>query len=169
MLKILTSGRKLAARHYLSLITRARAPVFYQGFGVADTPEGRFDLLLVHLWAVLSRMREAHADSLAQQLVDRVFTGFEDSLREAGAGDTAALKALKRFADAFAGRLGAYDDAGDDASFRDALARNLYPETPADTMGPNLSAMCGYIRDLRTRLHAWQPTQEFLDFGPLPG
>lgn len=169
MLKILTSGRRLAAHHYISLVRRARAPVFFSRLGVADTNEGRFDLLILHLWPVLERMRLAGADSLAQLLVDRVFTGFEDGLREDGTGDTATLRALKSFADAFSGRIHAYDCAGDETALGEALARNLWPGAAAADIASACAEMTHYLTNLRQRLTSWQPMQEALDFGPLPG
>src|SRR5262249_39071116 len=44
---------------YGMIVTRVRKPVFYRDFGVPDTVEGRFDLLLLHLWMVLRRLRTA--------------------------------------------------------------------------------------------------------------
>jgi integrase len=38
-------------------VTQAREPRFYQDLGVPDTVNGRFDLLVLHLWMVLRRMK----------------------------------------------------------------------------------------------------------------
>ena len=42
---------------YGMIVTQAREPLFYRDLGVPDTVNGRFDLLLLHLWLVLRRLR----------------------------------------------------------------------------------------------------------------
>ena len=46
-----------AAKLYGSIVAQARLPIFYQGFGVPDTLEGRFLVLSLHLFAVLHRLK----------------------------------------------------------------------------------------------------------------
>ena len=41
---------------YGMIVTQAREPLFYRDFGVPDTVNGRFDLLVLHLWMVLRRL-----------------------------------------------------------------------------------------------------------------
>jgi cytochrome b pre-mRNA-processing protein 3 len=41
---------------YGMIVAQARHPVFYAGYGIADTVNGRFDLLLVHVAMVLERL-----------------------------------------------------------------------------------------------------------------
>ena len=68
--------RSLAARLYAVLVARARDPVFFASYGVGDTLDGRFDLLALHAWLVLERLKAAGAASLSQAFVDTVFIGF---------------------------------------------------------------------------------------------
>jgi cytochrome b pre-mRNA-processing protein 3 len=162
MLNVFTRSKRIrdaAERHYAALVRRAREPVFFASLDVPDTLDGRFDLLTLHAWAVLARLRPA--DPLAQALVNRIFTGFDEALRELGAGDIGIGRRMKTFADAFYGRLRAYDEAGE--GMRLALVRNLYrgTETPA------AAVMSSYISRVRTRLAA--AGEGNLDFGPLPG
>ena len=42
---------------YGMIVTQAREPLFYRDLGVPDTVNGRFDLLLMHLWLVLRRLQ----------------------------------------------------------------------------------------------------------------
>ena len=70
---------------------------------------------------------------LAQELVDRVFRGFEDALREMAIGDAGVARRLKTMAGDFAGRSRAYGaalDAGDPAALAAALGRNVFGATP---------------------------------------
>src|SRR5258706_10356723 len=41
---------------YGMIVTQAREPLFYRDLGVPDTVNGRFDLLVLHLWMVLRRL-----------------------------------------------------------------------------------------------------------------
>jgi cytochrome b pre-mRNA-processing protein 3 len=106
---------------YGMIVTQAREPVFYREFAVADTVNGRFDLLLMHLWLVLRRLRAVEGDSgLSQALFDRFCEDMDDNLREMGVGDLTVPKRMKAFGEAFYGRAAAYDLALTDG--REALA-----------------------------------------------
>src|SRR5256885_2201841 len=42
---------------YGMIVTQAREPLFYRDLGVPDTVNGRFDLLLLHLWLLVRRAK----------------------------------------------------------------------------------------------------------------
>lgn len=147
---------------HAALIARAREPVFFVSHGVADTPDGRFDSIALHAALVLERLK---ADPLAKALVDALFDGFAEGLRAQGAGDIAMLRKLKRMADAFYGRLKAYEAARDEAAMRLALIRNLY--RGADDRAGEAGTLAGYVLRARDRLAGWHADRP-LDFGPLP-
>lgn len=151
--------RLTAERIYAALVTRAREPVFFERFGVPDTLDGRFDLLTLHAWLVLARVKDNA--QLSQALVDTIFVGFEEALREMGAGDMGMGRRVKKFADAFYGRLKAYGEANDTSEMATALERNLYRGRPC---GGELAA---YVMQARHRLASWENGAP--DFGPLPG
>ena len=110
------------------IVTQAREPLFYRDFGVPDTVNGRFDLLLLHLWMVLRRLRgKCGGCRLAQALFDRFCEDMDANLREMGVGDLTVPKRMQAFGEAFYGRAAAYDlalTAGADALAR-ALSRNI--------------------------------------------
>jgi len=107
---------------YGMIVTQAREPLFYRGLGVADTVNGRFDLLLMHLWLVLRRLRAVEGDSgLSQALFDHFCADMDDNLREMGVGDLTVPKRMQAFGEAFYGRTAAYDLALTDG--REALAQ----------------------------------------------
>jgi len=112
---------------YGMIVTQAREPAFYRDMAVPDTVNGRFDLLLLHLWMVLHRLRALDGGPrLAQALFDRFCEDMDDNLREMGVGDLTVPKRMQAFGEAFYGRTVAYDAAlntGDLA--RDALADSL--------------------------------------------
>ena len=107
---------------YGMIVTQAREPLFYQELGVPDTVNGRFDLLLAHLWMVLRRLRQAEGGKdAAQALFDHFCNDMDANLREMGVGDLAVPKRMQAFGEAFYGRSSAYDLALSDDS--EALAQ----------------------------------------------
>jgi cytochrome b pre-mRNA-processing protein 3 len=166
MLNLLRNGavRKQEARRlYDDLVSRARQPVFFTVFGVADNLDGRFDLLAFHAWLALAVLKQAGHDKAAQGLTDLIFTGFDEAMREQGAGDMGIGHKLKKFANAFYGRLAAYDAARDQAGLAAALAKNLWRGAEVDVRAVQLAA---YARAAQARLKQDLPAT--LDFGPLP-
>jgi len=106
---------------YGMIVTQAREPLFYGNFGVPDTVNGRFDLVLLHLWLVLGRLKSAASGrALSQALFDHFCSDMDDNLREMGVGDMAVPRRMQGFGEAFYGRMAAYDMALTDG--REALA-----------------------------------------------
>ena len=109
---------------YGMIVTQAREPLFYRDLGVPDTVNGRFDLLLMHLWLVLRRLKSAEAgQGLSQALFDHFCNDMDDNLRELGVSDLKVPKRMQAFGEAFYGRTAAYDLALTDG--REALAQAL--------------------------------------------
>ena len=96
---------------YGMIVARAREPGFYEVFGVPDTVDGRFDLLVLHLWMALRRLRAGGQTQLAQGLFDHFCNDMDANLREMGVGDLTVPKRMQKFGEAFYGRSAAYDAA----------------------------------------------------------
>jgi cytochrome b pre-mRNA-processing protein 3 len=95
---------------YGMIVTQAREPLFYRELGVADTVDGRFDVLVLHLWMVLRRMGTMESGvALRQNLFDRFCEDMDANLREMGVGDLKVPKRMQAFGEAFYGRSAAYD------------------------------------------------------------
>jgi cytochrome b pre-mRNA-processing protein 3 len=113
---------------YGMIVTQAREPLFYSEFGVPDTVDGRFDLLLLHLWMVLRRLNAIEGGALlAQALFDRFCDDMDANLREMGVGDLTVPKRMQAFGEAFYGRAAAYDRAvtSGEEPLAQALSRNI--------------------------------------------
>ncbi len=115
---------------YGAIVAQARAPVFYVEFGVPDTVDGRFDLIVLHLVLVLRRLAAIgeRGQNLGQRLFDAFCRDLDGNLREMGVGDLAVPKRMRRFGEAFYGRQAAYLAAlaaDDQQDFEKALARNI--------------------------------------------
>jgi cytochrome b pre-mRNA-processing protein 3 len=97
---------------YGMIVTQAREPLFYRDLGVPDTVDGRFDLLVLHLWMVLRRVKPiAGGAGLSQAIFDRFCDDMDANLREMGVGDLTVPKRMQAFGEAFYGRAAAYDVA----------------------------------------------------------
>ena len=97
---------------YNKLVSQAREPGFYRDLGVPDTVNGRFDLLVLHLWMVLRLTRPMDGGAgLSQALFDRFCDDMDGNLREMGVGDLTVPKRMQAFGEAFYGRVAAYDVA----------------------------------------------------------
>ena len=119
------------------VVEQARQPVFFTEYGVPDTLDGRFELICLHAFLYLHRLKAERrtASRLCQGFFDTMFADFDRSLREMGTGDLSVGKQVKRMAQAFYGRIRAYEEglAGDEAALPAALARNLsapFPRLP---------------------------------------
>jgi cytochrome b pre-mRNA-processing protein 3 len=113
---------------YGMIVTQAREPLFYRNLAVPDTVNGRFDLLVLHLWMVLRRLKPLEEGTvLSQMLFDRFCDDMDGNLREMGVGDLTVPKRMQAFGEAFYGRTAAYDLAlseGEEAMAR-ALCKNI--------------------------------------------
>jgi cytochrome b pre-mRNA-processing protein 3 len=147
------SHRDAAARAYAGVVAQARRPVFFAACGVPDTLDGRFELVCLHAFLYLCRLKgEAGAAQVSQEFFDTMFADFDRSLREIGTGDLSVGRQVNRMAEAFYGRIQAYEDglAGDDAALSAALSRNLYGTASATF--EQIARVAAYMRREASRL-----------------
>lgn len=158
---------------YGRVVEQARLPAFYRDLGVPDTLDGRFDMIVLHAFLVLHRLKaEGQAQGpVGQALFDLMFADMDASLRELGVGDLSVGKKVKQMATGFYGRVAAYEEglaAG--GALEGALRRNLYGTTAADAR--HVAAMADYVRRQAAALAA-QPvaalTAGSLHFAALGG
>jgi len=124
---------------YAAIVARGRQPHWYIDGAVADTVDGRFDMIAAILALVLLRMETLAAADDSARLAEVFVTDMDGQLRQIGIGDIIVGKHIGRMMSALGGRLGAYraalegTGAGSGAgSLEDALVRNLYRgEAPA--------------------------------------
>ncbi|MFM9853149.1 MAG: ubiquinol-cytochrome C chaperone family protein [Sphingomonadaceae bacterium] len=116
---------------YQSIVAKARDLHWYVEGGVADTIDGRFEMIAAIFSLVMIRL-EALGDpaKVDVAMLTEVFVeDMDGQLRELGFGDVGLGKRVGEMVSALGGRLGAYRDGlagvGD---FEAALVRNLYRE-----------------------------------------
>jgi cytochrome b pre-mRNA-processing protein 3 len=137
---------------YGVIVAQARNPAFYLGFGVPDTTEGRFDMLVLHLALFCRRLGREAAPSLGQDVFDMFCRDMDHNLREMGVGDLSVPKKMQKLVEAFYGRLDTYDRALAAAGEEDlevALGRNVLGE--AEPSGP-ARRLAAYVRAAARRL-----------------
>jgi cytochrome b pre-mRNA-processing protein 3 len=118
------------ARLHDSVVAHSRRPAFFlPPYGVADTFEGRFEVLTLNAGLLLRRLSllPDPAPELAQELSNAIFSGFDDAFREIGVSDVGVPKKMKKLAGAFMGRGNAYAEAFSqgEPALAAALARNV--------------------------------------------
>jgi cytochrome b pre-mRNA-processing protein 3 len=165
LLRKSAARKEFAARLETQLVARARDPYFFRTLNVPDTVDGRFDLVTLHGWLVLERLKAAGMDAAAQALTDSLFIGFDEALREQGTGDMGMGRRMKAFANAFFGRLTAYGGARDEGALAEALAKNVWRGAAVDARAHALAA---YVTSARIALTRGDLAAGVLDFGPLP-
>lgn len=141
---------------YGAIVAQARRPVFYLEYGVPDTVNGRFEMILLHGGLLLDRLAEdAALRRLGQGVFDRFCQDMDDTLRERGVSDLKVPREMKRVGEAFYGRQAAYRtalDAPEPAALAEALRRNLYAVGPARVENHGAERMAAYIREAAENL-----------------
>jgi cytochrome b pre-mRNA-processing protein 3 len=116
---------------YGAAVAAARAPYLYEKLGVPDTLDGRFDLVGLHVFLLIDRLRRAGppGPELAQAVFDAMFSDMDVNLREMGVGDLSVGKRVKAMWEALHGRSAVYAaaiEAGDQKALAGALGRNVW-------------------------------------------
>jgi cytochrome b pre-mRNA-processing protein 3 len=128
--QLFKAREKREKRLYEAIVAAARHARFYEDMGVADTIDGRFEMVVVHLFLVLNRLKGEGVEDLRQNLTDEFFADMDRSLRELGVSDVAVGKKVRKIAESYYGRVTAYDRAlsvGPEM-LEQAISRNIYPE-----------------------------------------
>ncbi len=131
-------------RLYGAAVAAARAPALYTALGVPDTLDGRFEMVGLHAFLLIDRLRReaAPGPDLAQSVFDAMFSDMDITLREMGVGDLSVGKRVREMWEAFHGRAATYEATlaePEDAALAAALARNVWrgaepPAGAADAM-----------------------------------
>lgn len=141
---------RAGGRVYAAAVAAARDPYWYATLGVPDTLDGRFDLIAVHAFLLVHRVRSEPA--LAQAVFDAMFADMDSNLREIGVGDLSVGKRVRSMWEAFHGRSKVYAaalDAGDGEALAAALARNVWrgnaPEGAAEALAERMLRQAAHL------------------------
>ena len=89
---------------YTAAVAAARDPSFYATLLVPDTLDGRFDLVALHAFLLIHRLRSASRPDLSQAVFDAMFSDMDNNLRELGVSDLRVGKRVRAMWEAFHGR-----------------------------------------------------------------
>ncbi|MEO5373469.1 MAG: ubiquinol-cytochrome C chaperone family protein [Alphaproteobacteria bacterium] len=135
---------------YGEVVAQARRPEFYVSLGVPDTVDGRFDMIAVHAFLLLRRLKREGSEAaaaLAQGVFDLMFADMDRNLREMGVSDLSIGRKVKQMTTAFHGRITVYEAGLEETggtALESALVRNLFRgREPAP---PHLAAIAAYVR-----------------------
>lgn len=151
--------KPVAQTLYRAIVQVARQPALYGEDGVADTLEGRFELVVLHTALVILVLQSDDAPETArrtsQALFDTMFDDFDAAMRELGVGDSAVGKKIRFMAQGFYGRAqalqAALDSAGEDHELQLMLGRNLLGIEAPDGRAERLAL---YVNSAYTALQA---------------
>jgi cytochrome b pre-mRNA-processing protein 3 len=138
--------RAKVAALYGQVMAAARHPAFFEKFALPDNFETRFDLLVVHMFLLLTRLKREGQRTMMRALTEYMVDDLDRSLREMGIGDVGVAKRMKKLMSAFYGRVLAYEKAMaamDDKEILRVLDRNLF--AASDTDLPRLISMRAYL------------------------
>lgn len=161
-----------ASALYITLASQSRKTFFYTTLQVPDTIDGRHELLVLHLFLLMRRLQQEGTtyEEFCRALAEIHFSNMDLSLRELGVGDTGVGKRIRKMAEAFFGRMHAYEDAlGSREAFTESLRRNVYGTVEVDDV--TASKLADYALNTLKFLQSLKPetilAKDFA-FNPLP-
>lgn len=148
-LKHRSALKSTAADLYGAVVARARSPEFYAAMGIPDTPEGRYEMVALHLLLALERLRAEGEQgvALSRTLIETFIADMDGSMREMGVGDLTVPKKVKAAAAGLYGRAeairGALAPDAEAGALEAAICRFTLNAGPGD---PRASGFARYIR-----------------------
>jgi cytochrome b pre-mRNA-processing protein 3 len=133
---------------YGAIVAQARRPAFYRVYGVPDTVDGRFDMIVLHVALFFRRVRaEEQVSTLGQLVFDAFCRDMDHNLREMGVSDVRIPHRMRELGAAYYGRAASYDRAlaaDDHQVLVGALAKNIFASDGAPAGAHHLAA---YVRE----------------------
>ncbi len=160
--KSVISGKARAL--YGSIVAQARQAPFYGAMGVPDTPEGRLEMILLHLVLTAGRLGQQgeEGQALAQALNEVFIVDLDDNMREMGISDVGVPRRVKKAAAALYDRhrevLAALRDA-DDGRLAEVI--RAYTADLKVTQTLDAAALARYVRSAAHALDS-QPGEHLL-------
>lgn len=133
---------------YDALMQTSRRQVFYTELGVADSIEGRLEMLMLHVGLAVHRLSlDPAGRETARRLSEIFIDDMERSMREIGYDDSGLKRRLKKVVGAFYGRTEATAAAlasDRPEALAEALVRNVY--AGAVTEPSHVARLAAHVR-----------------------
>ena len=110
---------------------------FYKKIMVPDTLDGRFDLIILHIFVILKVYKNSSEQNknFTQKLFDIFMLEVESSYREMGISDQSFSKKMKVVIESFYGRTKMYDlNYDNEHEFINCLIRNIWSNDSSHTV-----------------------------------
>lgn len=150
---------------YERIVTQARSHAFYRDCAVPDTMEGRSEMIFLHLFLVLERLKleGSEGQKLGQHVMECLFTDMDDAFRQIGIGDMGVPRRIQKTAAALSERVldygGALQQEAD--SLRLAVGRHIFGGDFQQASAP-AGRIANYILDARRALRSL-PSENLLN------
>ncbi len=146
-----------AYKLYRAIVEQARNPLFYSEYGVPDTVDGRFDMIVLHAHLVFDRLKDGNDthETLSQAIFDMMFADMDQNLREMGVGDIGVAKRIRAMAEAFYGRATVYANAlqqKENDDLEAGITKNLFRKS--EPSGLQVATTADYVRKQMSQLAA---------------
>lgn len=132
-LKNRAETRQKANNLYSLAANHARQPEFYQSFQVPDSITGRYEMLCIHVFLLLERLRISKTeDDISQLLTEILVKELERAYRDSGFRDLSIPKNIKRLIAGFYERASVYKSglyAEDQTELCEAVNRYVFAST----------------------------------------
>jgi len=136
---------------YEAIVAQARSTPFYLDLGVPDTVPGRFEMIVLHVALVLTRLEHEKqgGQDTGRAMLEAFVADMDDACRRLGIGDMGVPRHVKRATAAVLERGNAYraamaggTDSGD--ALAAVLAAEIWRTDLADAAGAR--ALADYVR-----------------------
>lgn len=139
---------------YNQAMKAARNPDFYYEMDVPNTPEGRFEMIAIHVVMIIDRLNGDYQNTkdFSQALFDAMFADMDQSLRQIGLGDMTIPKRMRYLMKSFNARAHLYEGAlkaNDSSALEAVLHKNVFLNADGD-----VKALAMYMTEMRARLAA---------------
>ena len=116
---------------YKRILNSSYEKRFYEKITVPDTLDGRFDLIILHIFVIIKIFKNSSEQNqnFTQKLFDIFMLEVESSYREMGISDQSFSKKMKVVIESFYGRTKMYDlNFNNKDEFINCLIRNIWSE-----------------------------------------
>ena len=160
--------RRAGLSLYEAIVAQARSEAFYRDYGVPDTVNGRFEMIVLHVVLVVARLQAEGEDGkeVARAVLEAFVADVDDACRRLGIGDMGVPRHVKKAAAAVLQRGATYREAmaAPRSPDHDPLADVIAAHTQAKPTSENslsCRALADYVRRAVASLDA-QPGDQVL-------
>ena len=136
-----------SSQMYQIVVEGARNKVLFEVVNVPDSPQGRFESIVLHMFLLQRRFLEIEdSGSLRQRLMDSMAEDFDNSIREMGVGDLSVGENVKKLSRAVQVRFGIYDVQIDNNSGLTEALRSVFASGAMAGQEVDIDKLARYVR-----------------------